>query len=58
MIKSCYRIRLGIYLKKGLIVNQYILINTLKLKNKFSIIEYIKIFKAIKYQNIMNIVLV
>ena len=41
-------------LKKGLIVNQCIMINTLKLK--VTIIDYIQILIIIKYQKIMNMV--
>ena len=35
-------------LKKSLIVNQWIMINTLKLKEKLTIIHYIQIFSIIK----------
>ena len=44
-----YGIKLKIYLKGSLIVNQCIMINTL--------IEYIQIFSIMKYLKIMNIVL-
>ena len=32
------------------------MINTLKLKQKFTVIKYIQFFNIIKYQKIMNIV--
>ena len=51
-----YGIKLKFSLKKILIVNQYIMINTLKLEQKFTIIEYIQIFNIIKYPKIKNIV--
>ena len=35
-------------LKKSLIVNQWIMINTLKLKEKLTILHYIQIFSIIK----------
>ena len=50
-----YGIKLKVYLKKNLIVNQCIMINILKLKYKFPMIEYIQIFSIIKYQMIMKI---
>ena len=43
-------------IRKKLILNQYIMINTLKLKQKFTMIEYTQIFTIIKYQKIMNTV--
>ena len=48
-------IKFKVYLKKNLIVNQCIMINILKLKYKFPMIEYIQIFRIIKYQMIMKI---
>ena len=44
-----------VYLKKNLIVNQCIMINILKLKYKFPMIEYIQIFSITKYQKIIKI---
>ena len=43
---------------KSLIVNQCIMINILKLKLRFTIIECIQVFSIIKHQKIMNIVFV
>ena len=53
-----YKLKLTVQLKKNLIVNQCIIINTLKLKWKFTMIEYIQTSRVIKYQKIMNIVCV
>ena len=53
-----YKLKLTVQLKKNLIVNQCIIINTLKLKWKFTMIEYIQTSSVIKYQKKMNIVCV
>ena len=46
---------LKVYFKKYLIMKQCIMINILKLKEKFTMIEYILIVKMIKYQKIVNV---
>ena len=45
-----YGMKLKVWLKKNEIVNRCIMINTIKLKYKFTMIKYIQIFNIIKYQ--------
>ena len=60
LLKKYHKIwdKINNLLKKDLIMKQYIVINTLKLRKKFTIIEQIQIFKVIKYQKILNAALV
>ena len=60
LLKKYHKIwdKINNLLKKDLIMKQYIVINTLKLRKKFTIMEQIQIFKVIKYQKILNAALV